>query len=246
MQDLYTADTARQYGYYIYQNLIHSLLLRKQERVRPLPEKGASLLFWGISIIIGGEFSPANGEALLSALDALDSPLFLYYPDEPWRAFLQSRLKERLKNSRLHVYRFSHEDIVPSQEDCPCIVPVTRDFMEKDRPNTHLITDELYSYTDREDYYESGLGVALVMDGAVAGYCLSEYSLDNSLGVNIWIDESCRGRGYAKKMVYAFLQHCHTKGQDAYWVCDADNLLSNKVARSCGFTLQSQLDYFVI
>jgi len=246
MRDLFTADIAPRYSYYIYKNLLRSLLLRKQGRLQPLPEGDGTLLFWGISLWVGGEYTPANAEALLAVLEDRPSPLWLYLPDESWRTFVQSSLKGRLTDKTLHVYRFSHKDIPSCGEELPCIVSITREFMKKNLPHTDLIQDELYSYTDMEDYYQSGIGVALVIDGAVAGYCLSEYSVDNSLGVNIWIDESCRGRGYAGKMVRAFLRQCHEKQLDAYWVCDADNLLSNKVARSSGFTLDAALDYFEI
>lgn len=67
--------------------------------------------------------------------------------------------------------------------------------------------------------------------------------MDNSLGINIWVDERYRGLGYAKKMVNAFLLHCHEKNQIAYWVCDADNIPSNQVAVSSGFVLKSTMHY---
>lgn len=116
--------------------------------------------------------------------------------------------------------------------------------MENNLPNTELVISELYSYTDMEDFYQNGFGLALVVDGAVSGYCLSEYSNNNSHGINIWIDERHRGLGYAKKMVNAFLLHCQKKNQNVYWVCNADNVRSNKVAVSSGFVLKSAMHYF--
>ncbi|MBR5786356.1 MAG: GNAT family N-acetyltransferase [Clostridia bacterium] len=73
---------------------------------------------------------------------------------------------------------------------------------------------------------------------------ISEYSINNSHGINIWIDERYRGLGYAKKMVNAFLLQCQEKNQNAYWVCNADNIRSNKVAVSSGFVLKSTMHYF--
>ena len=241
---MYTDNIAWQYSYYIYPNLLRSLWLRKQGRVQPLPEKDAALLYWGISLWIGGECTPANADALLSVLEARPSPLWLYCPDDAWRALIQSRLSERLREKTVRVYRLNHEDMPVFAEDLPCIESVTRAFMEKNLPHSDLIRDELYSYTDMEDYYKNGLGTALVIDGGVVGYCLSEYSADDGLGVNIWIDEAFRGQGYAGKLVRAFLHQCQEKQLTAYWVCDADNFLSNKVARSGGFTLESTLQYF--
>lgn len=45
-----TVDLALRYNYYIYHNLIRSLLLRKRGKVDTLAEKGSALLSWGISV----------------------------------------------------------------------------------------------------------------------------------------------------------------------------------------------------
>lgn len=58
--------------------------------------------------------------------------------------------------------------------------------------NTQLITNELYSYINVEDFFQNGFGLALVIDNTVYGYCLSEYSIDNECGINIWVDEKYR------------------------------------------------------
>ena len=83
-----------------------------------------------------------------------------------------------------------------------------------------------------------------MIDGKVSGYCLSEYSIHNSHGINIWIDAQYRGLGYAGKMVSTFLRHCREKNETAYWVCNADNIPSNKLAVSPGLVLKSKMHYF--
>lgn len=240
-----TVDFASRYNYYIYHNLIRSLLLRKQGKVNALAEKGSTLLSWGISIWIGGAFSQANGEKVISVLDDSALPINLYYPDDEWREFMKNALSDKLKDKCLRVYQFKPTILTPTPEDGH-IVPVTLSFMERNLPNAKLIADELYSYRDMEDFYQNGFGLALVVDGMVSGYCLSEYSVNHSHGINIWVDEQYRRSGYAKKMINAFLLHCQEKNQTAYWVCNADNVPSNKAAVSSGFVLTSTMHYFEI
>ncbi|MBQ7348099.1 MAG: GNAT family N-acetyltransferase [Clostridia bacterium] len=242
--DKFTTDISSLYSYYIYQNLIQSLLLRKQGKVHFLVENGSAMISWGLSAFIGGDFSKANGEKVISILDDYDKPLYLYYPDDRWRSFIKSTLSDKLKDRYLNLYQFDNKNITELNDDSECVVQITRNLMENNLPNTELVISELYSYTDVEDFYQNGFGLALVMDGVVSGYCLSEYSNNNSHGINIWIDEQYRGLGYAKKMVNAFLLHCQEKNQSVYWVCNADNITSNKLAVSSGFVLKSTMHYF--
>ena len=236
-------DISSLYSFYIYQNLTQSLLSKNMGKVVSLPENNGAVLLWGPSVFLGGDFSKENGEKVLSLLADSGSHRYLYYPDDTWRSFIQHAFGDKLKDMYLKVYQNDQTRIIENKE-IEYIVPVTRDFIAKNLPNTELITDELYSYTDMEDYYQNGFGLALVIDGNVVGFCLSEYSINDSHGINIWIDEQYRGLGYSKKMTNAFLLHCQEKNQNAYWVCNADNVLSNRVANSSGFVLKSEMHYF--
>ena len=242
--DLSAAEVSSLYGYYPYRNLIHSLWQRKQGRIVPLEENGGAVLVWGMSVFIGGPFSPANGEQVASLLRELHRPCWIFSPDDAWRGCIAQAFPATLQNKCLRVYRWDPTASAVGGEEDPCIVPVTRDFLEKNLPGTEMLTDELYSYTDMEDYFQHGFGLALVKDGAVAGYCLSEYSTEDSVGVNTWVDERYRGQGCAKKMAAAFLRHCGETKQTAWWACEADNEPSVKTALSVGFVPAGELHYF--
>ena len=230
----------------IYQNLIQSLLLRRQGRITLADTARSAMIAWGPSIFIGGEFTDAFGDAVISAVGNSDTPRFLNYPYDTWRSFLKHTYSDRLTDRYHHLYKAAAADCTACYVDDPCIVPVTRELIAQHMPATACLTDELYSYTDMEDFYRNGFGLALLIDGHISGYCLSEYSINNSHGVNIWVDEPYRMSGYDGKMVHAFLRHCQKQGQDAYWVCNADNIPSNKTAVSSGFTLKSTRHYFVL
>ena len=239
-----TIDISSLYSYYIYQNLTQSLIFRKKGKVILFPENSGAMLLWGQSVFIGGEFLNANGDQFISVLGDFDTPRYLYYPNDIWYTFIKNTLFNKLKDKYLNVYQFNNAKNTKFNEKNECIVPITREFIENDFLNTNLIIDELYSYTDLDDFIQNGFGSALIIDGKVCGYCLSEYSINNSHGINIWIDEQYRQLGYAKKMVDSFLIQCQEKNQSSYWVCNADNIPSNKLAISSGFVLKSTMHYF--
>ena len=243
--DKLTPDILPLYDYYIYSNLMRSLQRRSMGKVGFLDDNNGTMLSWGISVFVGGEFSEANGEKVLAALDNSDSPRWFYFPDDRWTSFVKNARPDKLKDKWLNLYQSDGENAV-TKDDSQCIVPVTREFIKMNLPGTEAVTDEMYSYADAEDFFQNGFGVALVIDGAVSGYCLSEYTVDNSHGINIWVDEKYRRSGYAGKMVGRFLNHCRDRNQTAYWACNADNIPSNRLAVSCGFVLKSTMHYFEI
>ena len=242
MDNRLTSETASLYSGYLYQNLIRSLVHRGKGRVEYLPG-GNTVLSWGISTFVGGKFTEADGENFLAVFDKLSSPRFINLPDGQWTAFIREARGGKLKEKTILIYRFDPDGAAVYEED-PCVVPVTREFMEQALPGSEMLRGELYSYTDMEDFYRNGFGFALVIGGAVTGYCLSEYSLDGSHGINIGVDEPHRRKGYARKMTEAFLAQCRKTGQTAWWVCDGDNIPSNRLAVTNGFVLQGEDTYF--
>lgn len=244
-KNILTKENLNLYDHFIYDNLINSLYLRKQGNIIPLDENNSSILIWGLSIIVGGDFSIDGANQLISLLKNFDSPRYLYLPNNNWRSFIKSKFSTKATDKKINSYIFDNTKNIPLNQD-EHVVAITRNFMEKNLLNTECILEELYSYTSLEDFYQNGFGVALVIDEKVVGFCLSEYSVNNSVGANIWIDEQYRGLGYAKKMVNTFLMHFQEKKQLVYWVCDDDNIKSNNLAKSTGFILKSTDQYFEI
>lgn len=231
------------YDYFIYPNLIQSLLQRKQGKAIELANNDGLIISWGLSIIVGGNFSKENGEQLIAYLKDLSSPRYLYVPDNTWVAFLKTKLSDRLIDKQINSYIFDIRKDINFVED-EHIVKITPSFMKANFKNLECIKSELYSYVSLEDFFQTGVGVALVFNNEVVGFCLSEYSLKDALGANIWIDDKFQGLGYAKKLTNAFLLCCQRKNKNVYWVCDNDNIRSNRVAKSTGFIFEASKNYF--
>ena len=233
------------YDYFIYPNLIQSVLKRKQGIVYNLVDNNAIVLSWGLSLIIGGEFSQENGDQVVALLKTLSSPRYIYVPDSNWEDFIINKLTNRAQKKQINSYIFDVKRYVNCIKD-ENIMQITPDFMKSNLHNLQCIIDELYSYTNLEDFFQNGVGVALVINNEVVGFCLSEYSLKDSLGANIWIDDRFQGFGYAKKLTNAFLLSCQRKNKNVYWVCNEENFRSNKVAKSTEFIFEKSDNYLEI
>ena len=242
--DHVTKDTLALYTYFNYQNLIKSLLFRKQSYTHSIVSDNSGMILWGPCIFIGGEFSQSISESLISSLQSSNTPRYIYFPDGEWHSFIKHSYPNQLTDKQLNLYLTDSIRDLNFQTKSPYIIPITKTLLERNLSNTKLITNELYSYLNIEDFFQNGLGLALVINDTVYGYCLSEYSIDNGCGINIWVDEKYRGLGYAKMMTNLFLVHCHKNKWKAFWGCNSDNVPSNKVALSSGLVLNSTLHYF--
>jgi RimJ/RimL family protein N-acetyltransferase len=203
-------------------------------------EKSA-IITWGPSIIIGGEFSCAMGEILKGKLQSSRSTRYISSPEGEWGRYIESTfpggLTKKQNNSYLHP-GVTEENCPPEHEK---FIQITADWLNSGLPAASIIKNEIYSYSSAEDFLQNGFGLALMIDDTLCGYCLSEYSADNECAITIWVDEKHRGLGYATKKKKTFLHH--NKNRKVYWVCNSDNIASNKVAKKAGFVLQSKLKY---
>lgn len=237
-----TKDILSLYTYFNYQNLIKSLLFRKQAHLTVA--ENSSMIIWGPSIMIGGEFSQAISINLEIILQKAETFRYINLPEGEWNSYINHLYPSKLRDKQINLYQTYKISEMKFQMNDQYITPITKTLLERDMTNTQLITDELYSYINIEDFFQNGFGLALVIDNTVYGYCLSEYSIDNECGINIWVDEKYRGLGYAKAMTNLFLIHCHKCKWKAFWACTSDNAPSNKVALSSGLILHSTHHYY--
>ena len=226
-------DILSLYAYYPSKLLLKSILARKQMHVTT--DGRGTIITWGPCIMLGGECSDAMLETLCALFDDSRNERYIYAPDAGWIQRMARTTPSHFKEKQLNIYvaRAASGDARRAED---CIVPVDANFFGHGYADMSHVTDQLYSYLSREDYLQTGFGVALVKDNAIRGYCLSEYSIDAECGVNVWVDDKYRGLGYAKAMTQAFLEAGERGQWTMYWGCSSDNIASNHVARSCGFT----------
>ena len=237
-----TKDILSLYTYFNYKNLLKSLLVRKLGNLTVA--ENSSMILWGPNIFIGGEYSYTISKNLHTLLQNTKTPRYINMPVGEWNSYINHLYPNNLRDKRINLYQTHNKSEMIYQTNAQYITPITKALLERNLPNTQIITDELYSYINVEDFLQNGFGLALVINNTVYGYCLSEYSIDNECGINIWVDEKYRGLGYAKTMTNLFLTYCHRSKWKAFWACTSDNEASNRVALSSGLILHSTQHYY--
>jgi RimJ/RimL family protein N-acetyltransferase len=241
LYDNATDDILSLFSYFGAQYMIKSLLFRKQAKI--IVAENSAMIIWGPSFIIGGEFSQSMSETLNEALHNSKTTHYINSPEGEWKSYITSTFSGNLVSKYINLYQADGIHEMDCQTNPQYITPITRTWFELALPNSQHIKDELYSYTSEEDFFQNGFGLALVIDGIVCGYCLSEYSIDNECAITIWVDPKYRGLGYAKTMTNQFLMH-NNNNWNIFWACNSDNIPSNRVALSSGFVLHSKQSYF--
>jgi len=228
------------FSYQNSQYMIKSLLFRKQAKVDKT--ENSAMITWGPSHIIGGEFSDEICNILQNQLQNRKSPCGIYCPEGEWKSYITHTFFGNLEERQINLYQHDGLTDANCQTENPHIIQTTKEWFQCDLSS--IVKNEIYSYTSVDDFIQNGFGLALVIDGQVCGYCLSEYSIDNECAITIWVDEEHRGRGYAKMMTRLFLQYNRHKNWNIFWACESDNIPSNNLAQSAGFVLSSSLKYY--
>jgi RimJ/RimL family protein N-acetyltransferase len=88
-----------------------------------------------------------------------------------------------------------------------------------------------------EEWLVRSFGVCAVHEDELAGWCLSEYNLDERCEIGIETCEPYRRRGLGAAMAAALIDEAYQRGvQRVGWHCYASNLASAATARKAGLT----------
>ena len=93
------------------------------------------------------------------------------------------------------------------------------------------------NYETEEKFLEKGLGVCLIEEGkkTLAGWCLSDWSVDNKIEIGIVTARNYRRRGFATLCTAAMVELCQEKGYQVGWHCGQENEGSWRTAEKVGF-----------
>lgn len=197
-----------------------------------------SVCLFNHMLFIGGAYRADRFDFILTDILSGDfranHPVFYVFCDRPeWEDAFAKRFGEKA-----HAYERSLFGIHPREQavETPEEIQEIKDFMPYS--NFEMIVDEVVgtaTYDDMPDFFARGVCFAPVIDGAVSGFCTSEYPSAGALAIGIEVLEPFRKRGYAKAMTQAFLNRAAEKGVSVYWECWKDNAASANTARACGF-----------
>ena len=123
------------------------------------------------------------------------------------------------------------------------LAPVDAALLEQNLPHTDALRHEMCSERPSvEDFLRRSFGVAAVHQGALAGWCLSEYNCSQGCEIGIEVLEEHQRKGLAVAMVSAFAGEAARRGVGQIgWLCQQSNEASSATARSAG--LQRAREY---
>ncbi len=122
------------------------------------------------------------------------------------------------------------------------------EFLRRDRlKNLDGLIDEIQSEGEPiERFVSDRLGICALNGNEIAGWCLSEYNLDDHCEIGIETLEPHQRRGLGSAMTCALIELALSQGiTHIGWDCYGDNLPSVATARKTGFTLDTRYDSIV-
>ena len=119
------------------------------------------------------------------------------------------------------------------------ILPVDQELINSDFPGKVDLIDEMCSERESVNaFLDNSFGVAAFKDGALAGWCLSEYNFKDQCEVGIATLPTYQKLGLAKAMTIQFTNQAFAKGiQNVLWHCFESNEPSWRTALSTGFSI---------
>jgi len=96
--------------------------------------------------------------------------------------------------------------------------------------------DVLFCWSSVERFEALGLGYSILNpQGEVVSACYAIAYGAEAFHINIWTDHNHRRKGLARHAAIAFLDEGVQRGRTIYWINDAPNIASRRLAESVGF-----------
>ena len=221
----------------------------------------SSALTWfkGRTFLSGDPEDRAFREAAISVLsgpyrDAIVAQggrgFLLYYHPEGWKACLENAPPgaSLARATRLYYHldaRSRRWDATPPEGFA--LTPVDSRLLERiDLENLDRVEDEMCSERlSVEAFLEKSFGYCVVHEGAIVGWCMSEYNAGERCELGIATAEGYRRRGLATLTGRAVIREAVSRGMgEIGWHCYASNAPSVATAERLGF--RRALEYPVI
>lgn len=84
-------------------------------------------------------------------------------------------------------------------------------------------------------FLSKGIGVAILDGENVVSECVSIFSSEDRVEIDIWTEEACRGKGLAQLAGQHMIRSCLENKRTPHWDCDVHHLASIKLAEKLGF-----------
>lgn len=125
---------------------------------------------------------------------------------------------------------------------------ITSDFLSGDLAGLDSVREEMCSErASVEDFLARSFGLCPLHGNEVAGWCMSEYNVDDRCEIGIATAPNYQRQGIATLATRAFLEEAYRRGYKRVgWDCWTRNQASVATARKVGFTLMEEYPALVV
>lgn len=198
------------------------------------------------------EMQGVFAEELIPAHTARGNDAYLIYASgHGWDAVLQNIFPDR---SLYHGTRQYYEikDFVPQADlklpDGFSMQPITPEFLSRNLEGLDAVKEEMCSErASVEDFLARSFGICPVYENEIAGWCMSEYNVDDRCEIGIATAPNHQRKGIATLATWFFLAEADRRGYTRVgWDCWTRNEASAATARKAGFTLIEEYPAVVV
>ena len=166
----------------------------------------------------------------------------IYYHPESWADYLDEMLPgtSHTRSTRLYYHLYASDkkwDVSPPEGYA--LLPVDSGLLERtDLTGLDGVVEEMQSERlTVEAFLERSFGYCVVHEGAIVGWCMSEYNAGDRCEMGIGTAEEHRRKGLATLSGSAVIREAVSRGiTDIGWHCYARNVASVATADRLGFT----------
>ncbi|MGZ6066853.1 MAG: GNAT family N-acetyltransferase [Polyangiales bacterium] len=99
-------------------------------------------------------------------------------------------------------------------------------------------------WPNASEFVRAGGGCSLLVDGDIAATAFCSFRHGAQLEIGIETAEPYRGRGYARRVAIALIDHCIEHGLEPVWSCRLENTASFQLAKKLAFEPTVYLPYY--
>ena len=192
-----------------------------------------------------------TAEVIPAHINAGNDAFLVCYLGEEWKSVLEEVFKP---------YKFFHgvrqyyeingfqPAASPALPDGYSIQVISREFLSSNVKGLEAIREEMCSERlSVDDFLDHSFGLCPIEDGEIAGWCMSEYNIDQRCEIGIATLEKHQRKGIATLAVRHFLVEAYQRGYTCVgWDCWKSNIASGTTARKAGLRLVEEYPAMVV
>lgn len=97
-----------------------------------------------------------------------------------------------------------------------------------------------------EDYFEKGIGYALLTENTVVSWCSTDYVVSNACDVYVETFDGYEKKGFGTIVASACVKECLNQNYEVNWHCWHDNTGSTRLAEKIGFSKKAIQRVYII